>query len=104
MEPFLYAKPFIKDFNKAKSEITWIDDSIIYGLSGDKPERIEGLKLHWAWCDEVLQMSEQLFLEVRARTSDTQGNIICTGSLGLQFINPKQHWAHKHFKCCGCTS
>lgn len=43
-------------------------------------------------------MSEQTFLELRARTSDTQGNILLTGSLGVQFINPKQHWAYKYFK------
>lgn len=94
----LYAKPFISNFNKGTHEITWHDGSIIYGLSADRPERIEGLKLHWGWLDEVFQMSEQLFLELKARTSDTKGNIIATGSLGIQFINPKQHWAHKYFK------
>lgn len=94
----LYAKPFIRNFNKSTYEIEWHDGSIIYGLSADRPERIEGLKLHWGWLDEVFQMSEQLFLELKARTSDTQGNIIATGSLGVQFINPKQHWAYKYFK------
>ncbi len=94
----LYAKPFIKSFNQSKSEIEWHDGSIIYGLSADRPERIEGLKLHWAWLDEVFQMSEQLFLEAKARTSDTKGNLLLTGSLGVQFVNPKQHWAHKYLK------
>lgn len=94
----LYAKPFIKDFNKTKSEITWHDGSLIYGLSADRPERIEGLKLNWAWLDETLQMSEQLFLEARARTSDTRGNLLLTGSLGIQIINPKTHWAYRYFK------
>ena len=94
----LYAKPFIKDFNKTKSEITWHDGSLIYGLSADRPERIEGLKLNWAWLDETFQMSEQLFLEARARTSDTKGNLLLTGSLGVQIINPKTHWAYRYFK------
>lgn len=94
----LYAKPFIKEFNKAKSEITWHDGSLVYGLSADRPERIEGLKLHWVWVDEIFQVSEQLYLEARARTSDTKGNILLTGSLGVQYINPKQHWAYSHFK------
>lgn len=44
-----YAGPFIKSFNKSTCEITWHDGSIIYGLSADKPERIEGLKINWGW-------------------------------------------------------
>ncbi len=93
-----YARPFEKNYNKTYQELTWNDDSIIYGLSADRPERIEGIKAHWVWLDEVFQMTEQLFLETRARTSDTQGNIICTGSLGTQYINPKLHWAYQYFK------
>lgn len=93
-----YAKPFIVDFNKTSNEISWHDESQVYGLSAEKPERIEGIKAAWIWLDEVFQMSEQLFLECRARVADSQGFIICTGSLGLQFVNPKMHWAHKYFK------
>lgn len=93
-----YAEPFIKDYNKSTAEITWHDGSIIYGLSADNPERIEGIKANWIWLDEVFQMSEQLWLEARARTADSRGKIIATGSLGVQFINPKQHWAHYYFK------
>lgn len=93
-----YAQPFIKSFNKSTNEIIWHDGSIIYGLSADKPERIEGIKAHWAWTDEITQVSEQLFLELRARTADTKGYIICTGSLGVQYVNPKQHWVYKYFK------
>lgn len=44
-----YAKPFIKRYNKAMHEIEWHDGSIIYGLSADKPHRLEGMKLHWGW-------------------------------------------------------
>jgi phage terminase large subunit len=94
----LYGEPFIQSFNKATMEITWHDGSQIYGLSADNPERIEGIKAHWVWLDEVFQMSEQLWLEVRARTSDTRGRIMATGSLGVQFVNPKQHWVHHYFK------
>ena len=73
-------------------------ESLIYGMSGDRPERIEGVKANWIWIDEVFQIKEQLFLECLARVSDSQGYIICTGSLGVQFVNPKQHWAYKYFK------
>jgi phage terminase large subunit len=73
-------------------------ESIVYGISGDRPERIEGVKANWIWIDEVFQVKEQLFLECLARVSDSQGRILCTGSLGVQFINPKQHWAYKYFK------
>ena len=74
------------------------DEHLIYGVSGDKPERIEGIKANWIWIDEVFQIKEQLFLECMARVSDTGGRILCTGSLGVQFVNPKQHWAYKYFK------
>lgn len=93
-----YAKPFIRTFKQTTNEIEWHDGSIIYGLSADKPERIEGLKLNWCWLDEVLQMKEQVYTEVQARVADTQGDIICTGSLGVQFVNPKMHWAYKYYK------
>jgi PBSX family phage terminase large subunit len=94
----LYAEPFIKSINRTTMEITWHDGSQVYGLSADNPQRIEGIKAHWVWLDEVFQMSEQLWLEVRARTSDTMGKILVTGSLGVQFVNPKQHWVYRYFK------
>jgi hypothetical protein len=100
-----YAKPcgMIKQDWKAPLEIEWHDsieqnESFIYGISGDRPERMEGVKANWIWIDEVFQIKEQLFLEALARISDSQGYIICTGSLGIQFVNPKQHWAYKYFK------
>jgi phage terminase large subunit len=93
-----YAHPFIKSHHQTTHEIKWWDDSEIYGLSASKPERIEGIKANWIWLDEVFQMSENLFLECRARLADTQGFLICTGSLGQQFVNPKLHWAYKYFK------
>jgi phage terminase large subunit len=101
-----YAKPcgLIKEELKSPfRQITWHNsktqrESIIYGISGDKPERIEGVKANWIWIDEVFQVTEQLFLECIARVSDCQGKVLCTGSLGVQFINPKQHWAYKYFK------
>ena len=100
-----YAKPcgMIKQDWKAPLEIEWHDskeqdESEIYGISGEKPERLEGVKANWIWIDEVFQIKEQLFLEALARVSDSQGYIICTGSLGVQFVNPKQHWAYKYFK------
>jgi hypothetical protein len=70
----------------------------VIGLSADNPTRIEGIKANIIWCDEVFQMSEHMFLECMARVSDSRGVLICTGSLGVQYINPKQHWAYKYFK------
>ena len=100
-----YAKPcgMIKKSLSNPPVIEWHnskdgDESVIYGISGDRPERLEGVKANWIWIDEVFQIKEQLFLEALARVSDSQGYIICTGSLGVQFVNPKQHWAYKYFK------
>lgn len=100
MKKFItYAKPFIKQYNQSTQEITWHDGSIIYGLSADKPERIEGIKVsNFAWVDEVFQIKEQLFLELKARVADCGAPILCTGSLGVQYLNPKLHWAHRWFK------
>jgi PBSX family phage terminase large subunit len=98
----LFASPFIdnleRDINKTHYEIKWHDGSEIIGMSADKPERLEGIKASWIWLDEVFQMSEQFFLECMARVADTEGYIICTGSLGVQYINPKLHWAYQYFK------
>lgn len=73
-------------------------ESLIYGVSADRPERIEGIKANWIWIDEVFQVTEQMFLECLARTSDSNGFLLLTGSLGVQHINPKQHWVYKYFK------
>ena len=79
-----YAKPFIKASLKTPFKlITWHnskegDESIIYGISADRPERIEGIKANWIWIDEVFQVSEAFFLECMARVSDSDGYIICT--------------------------
>ncbi len=100
MKKFLaYAQPFIKKYNRSLQEIEWYDGSLLYGLSADRPERIEGLKITGiAWIDEVIQCSENVFLELKARTADAKAQILCTGSLGPQIINPKSHWAYKYFK------
>lgn len=96
---YAYAKHFFpQGYNKTTHEGTWHDGSNVYGLSADNPTRIEGIKANVIWLDEVFQMSEQTFLECRARISDSEGYLICTGSLGIQIINPKQHWAHHYFK------
>lgn len=99
-----YAGNAVIDHNKSKNILTWHDHdkthggSLIYGLSADKPARAEGQKPGWIWLEEVFQMSEQMFLEARARVADTKGYLFCTGSLGVQYVNPKQHWAYKYFK------
>lgn len=100
-----YAKHFIKHQTKNPMEIEWHDhspennyESLIYGISADKPERLEGVKANWIWIDEVFQVKEQFFLECIARLADQEGYLLCTGSLGVQFINPKLHWAYNYFK------
>lgn len=105
MKKFLaYAKPFIKKINESRSEYKWHDHNTtpggveIMGMSADNPARIEGKKANVIWCDEVFQMDEQTFLECRARIADSRGYLICTGSLGVQYVNPKLHWAYKYFK------
>lgn len=99
MKKFLaYAEPAIKKYDKSRQELKWYDDSEIYGLSGENSKRIEGIKANWIWIDEVFQVSEELFLEAKARISDSRGYLFCTGSLGVQYVNPKLHWAYKYFK------
>lgn len=93
-----YGKDFVTDYHKTHQEIHWENDSVIYGISADKPQRLEGIKANWIWMDEVFQMDEQIFLEAMARVSDTKGLIWCTGSLGTQYNNPKAHWCYRHFK------
>lgn len=100
-----YAKPFILGRgNQSLSEYKWHDHNEtpggneIIGMSADNPARIEGKKANVIWLDEIFQMSEQTFLEARTRIADSQGRLICTGSLGVQYVNPKQHWAYKYFK------
>lgn len=93
-----YGWPFIVDHHKTHQEITWHNGSMIYGISADNPQRLEGVKATWIWMDEVFQMDEAIFLEAIARVSDTEGWLWCTGSLGTQYTNPKAHWCYKHFK------
>ncbi len=97
---YAYAKPLLPwGYNRSTHEAVWHDgESEVYGISSDNPTRIEGIKANIIWCDEVFQMSEQFFLECKARVADSRGILLCTGSLGVQFINPKQHWAYKYFK------
>lgn len=105
MKKFLaYAKPFIAKSNETRSEYKWHDsDKIpggveIYGMSADNPARVEGKKANIIWLDEIFNMSEQMYLEARARIADSKGYLVCTGSLGVQYVNPKAHWAYKYFK------
>lgn len=93
-----YANDLIIDHHMTHQEITWHNGSVIYGISADKPQRLEGVKANWIWIDEAFQVSEQLFLEAMARVSDTQGYLWVTSSLGIQYANPKRHWVYKYFK------
>ena len=94
-----YAKPFKPHLNKSNLEVEWHNGAKLYCVSADKPNRLEGLKANFIWVDEILQIKhDQLFLECLARTADTQGKIWVSGSLGTDYINPKNHWAYHYFK------
>ena len=93
-----YGKDMIVGHHQTHQEFHIYNGSKIYGISADKPQRLEGIKANFIWLDEVFQMSEQIFLESLARVSDTKGYVFCTGSLGTQYTNPKSHWVYKHFK------
>lgn len=95
---FAYAKPFDYRHRQKPREVYWPNGSEIYGISAEKPERVEGIKANWVWVDEVFQIKEQLFLECIARLADNEGYLWVTGSLGTQYTNPKNHWVYKYFK------
>lgn len=80
------------------TDVFWHNGAIVYGISADNPQRAEGIKANWVWMDEGFQMKEQMLLEAKARVADTEGDIWITGSLGVQYNNPKAHWIYKHFK------
>ena len=99
MQKFLaYSKGMYSQHKQSTNEIFWHDGSMVIGISADKPERLEGLKASWIWIDEVFSIKEQVYLEAIARLSDSEGNLWLTGSLGVQYENPKNHWIHKKFK------
>jgi PBSX family phage terminase large subunit len=93
-----YSKGMVTGHHQTHNELDWHNGTKIFAISADKPQRLEGIKANFIWLDECFQMNEQIFLEALARVSDTQGNIWCTGSLGTQYTNPKNHWCYKHFK------
>lgn len=98
-----YWHPFCQKIITSPHTIHWHDhvenkyESMIIGVSATHPERIEGIKAFWIWIDEAWQIKEQMLLEILARTADTEGYIILTGSLGVQFVNPKQHYIYKTY-------
>jgi len=92
-----YGAHMISAHNLTNHEMKMYNGSIVYGISADRPQRLEGIKANLIWLDESLQMDEEIFLESMARVSDTKGLIFCTGSLGTSYNNPKSHWFYKHF-------
>lgn len=44
-----YAKPFAPEVHKTFNEVRWHNGSLIYGLSADRPQRMEGIKASWVW-------------------------------------------------------
>lgn len=99
---FQFAKPMgvdpYKDFNKTENRLMWPNGTVIYGISAEKIQRMEGLKVSHILMDEALQMKDQVFYESLARLSDSQGSLVISGSLGTNIINPKRHWVYETFK------
>lgn len=93
-----FARGFTVDDTISPLTAKWHDGSEVIGISADRPERMEGIKPFWVHLDECFQMEEQVFLEAMARVADQKGYINCTGSLGVQYVNPKNHWTYRHFK------
>lgn len=93
-----YGSHMIESYNQTSGEMKFYNGALIYCISADRPQRLEGIKANVIWLDEWQWASEQVFLESMARVSDTQGFLICTGSLGTTFTNPKTHWFYKNFK------
>lgn len=94
-----FAKPYEGSFIKLPDTFKWKgNNTIIYGISAEKIQRMEGLKLYHIHLTEAFQMKEIALLESLARTTDTKGTITIDGSLGPQLINPKQHWLYRTFK------
>ena len=94
-----FAKSHEGNFVKLPDTFYWKgNNSIIYGISAEKIQRMEGLKLYHIHLTEAFQMKQIALLESLARTTDTKGTITIDGSLGPQLINPKQHWLYRTFK------
>jgi hypothetical protein len=91
-----YGSHMIESYNQTSHEMRFYNGAVAYGISADRPQRLEGIKANVIYLDEWQQLSEQVFLEALARVSDTQGLVFCTGSLGTTFNNPKSHWFYKH--------
>jgi len=94
----LFADHMCKRFVSKPDVFEFENGSVIYGISAEKINRMEGLKLYHIHLTEAFQMKQVALLESMARTTDTKGSITIDGSLGPQLINPKQHWLYQMFK------
>lgn len=97
-----FAAPFEKDWSETYKIMQWNnpeaeEDTLVYLLSAESIERIEGLKMHYILMTESFQMKKQVFLEALARTSDAEGRIVIEGSLGPKINNPKRTWIYENF-------
>lgn len=94
----MFAGHMCKRFVNKPDVFEFENGSIVYGISAEKINRMEGLKLYHIHLTEAFQMKQVALLESMARTTDTKGTITIDGSLGPQLINPKQHWLYRMFK------
>lgn len=93
-----FAKPFEGEFIASRNEFRWRDkNTVIYGVTAEKIQRLEGKKISHIHITEAFQMNKNVLLESIARVSDTRGSITIDGSLGPNIPNPKQHWIYKMF-------
>ena len=93
-----FAGHWEKRFVQKPDVFEFTNGSILYGISAEKINRMEGLKLYHVHLTEAFQMKQTALLESMARTTDTKGSIVIDGSLGPQLINPKLHWLYRMFK------
>jgi len=63
----------IKKFNKSEMTLDLINDSKILFRSGDRPDKLRGLKLYWWWIDEGREAKGSLFKILIGRIADTRG-------------------------------
>lgn len=93
-----FARGFIAEYNKSENRALFKNGTVVYGVSAEKIQRVEGLKVNYILLDEAFQMISDVFYEALARTSDAKGKIVIMGSLGTNIPNPKGHWLYKVFK------
>lgn len=86
--------PAVHHFNKSEMEIQLINGSTILCRSADKPDRLRGPNMHWAWIDEGPLCPPDTWDIVigRLRADGTAGPCWLTGTpKGMNWVYEKRH-------------